>query len=180
MAKSLQEQLLGAGLVDKKKAKAIKQEQRKTKKQKGRAGLESEANEKKQRLDQERQAKAERDRELNAERNAELKEREIIAQVKQLISVNKLSVDGELGYQFADGSKIQKLYVDEASQTALAKGRLSIVRDAQSYAVVASQVAEKIKQRKPEFVVVLNEKASQEVDEDDPYKDYQIPDDLMW
>jgi len=41
-------------------------------------------------------------------------------------------------------------------------------------------VAEKIRQRDQESFIYIAENASQEVEEDDPYADYQIPDDLMW
>ena len=180
MAKSLQEQLMGAGLVDNKKAKAIKQETRKNKKQKGRAGLEKEEQAKRERLEQERQAKAEKDRALNDKRKEELREREIQSQIRQLVSTNKLAVDGDLGYQFADGSKIHKIYVDQTTQTALASGKLAIVRLDSNYCVVARPVAEKIAQRDEAYLVLLNDKSADAPDEDDPYKDYQIPDDLMW
>lgn len=180
MAKSLQEQLMGSGLVDNKKAKAIKQETRKKNKQKGRTGLAQEEADKRTRLEQERLEKAEKDRQLNAQRNEELKERELAAQVRQLIQVNAIKADGDLGYQFSDGTKIQKIYVDKETQAALSKGHLAIVKTDQSYVCVARPVAEKIAQRKAEFVVLLNDSSKQEVDEDDPYKDYEIPDDLMW
>ena len=39
-------------------------------------------------------------------------------------------------------------------------------------------VAEKIRQRDEAAVVLLNDRNVQ--DEDDPYADYPIPDDLMW
>ena len=180
MAKSLQEQLMGAGLVDTKKAKAIKQEKRKKNKQAGRTGVAQEEAQKKARLEQERLEKVERDRALNEKKQADLREREIQAQIRQLVSVNALKVDGELGYQFADGAKIQKLYVDQATLDALAKGRLAVVRKGESYAVVVRPVAEKIAERDTSFVVMLNDGSTDKVDEDDPYKDYQIPDDLMW
>ena len=35
-------------------------------------------------------------------------------------------------------------------------------------------------QRDAQVIVLLNRNESVEVDEDDPYADYQIPDDLMW
>lgn len=180
MAKSLQEQLMGAGLVDNKKAKAIKQEKRKKNKQAGRAGLAEEDAQKKARLEQERVEKVERDRALNEQKKAALHEREIQAQIRQLVKVNAMRVDGETGYQFADGAKIQKIYVDDKTVDALAKGKLALVRKGDSYAVVARPVAEKIAERDSAFVIVLNESGGEQVDEDDPYKDYQIPDDLMW
>jgi len=180
MAKSLQEQLMGAGLVDTKKAKSIKQEARKQRKQKGRDGLAADDQAKRARLEQERQAKAERDRELNERKQKEMREREIQAQIQQLIDVNRIRVEGDLGYQFVDGSKIRKIFVDEATQNALAKGRLAIVRQGDSYVIVVAPVADKIAQRDPKVVVYINDPQETQIDEDDPYKDYQIPDDLMW
>ena len=180
MAKSLQEQLMGAGLVDKKKAKSIKQQKRKSNKQLGRDGVAAEKLEQQARIEQERLAKAERDRTLNEERQAALKEKEIQAQIKQLILSNLIKADGELGYQFVDGTKIHKIYVDQVTQGALSNGRLAIVRLDDNYKVVPSGVAEKISERDDSFVVSVNERSASEVDEDDPYKDYQIPDDLMW
>ena len=61
----------------------------------------------------------------------------------------------------------------------LSRGQLAIVRLDQGYELVPAKVAEKISQRDPQCVVVLNE-ARTELDEEDPYADFQIPDDLMW
>jgi len=41
-------------------------------------------------------------------------------------------------------------------------------------------VAEKIKQRDPVSVILCEPGTQQQVDENDPYTDYKIPDDLMW
>lgn len=178
MAKSLQEQLMGAGLVDKKKAKSIKQAQRKQKKQQPKGQVQADEN--KARLDAERQAKVERDRALNAQRKAEADAKAIAAQIKQLIETNKITPEkDDIGFQFADGKKIQKIYVSELLQNQLSKGQVSIAKLGDSYHLVPNLVADKIAQRDESYVVPLSVD-SQEVDEDDPYKDYQIPDDLMW
>lgn len=180
MAKSLQEQLLGAGLVDQKKAKAIKQEQRKSKKQQPKKKGGVVVDEDKVRLELEREAKAEHDRELNRKKQALVEERAVQAQIQQLIETNKLPIDGEVGYQFVDDKKIRKIYVDDLKQSQLALGILAVAKYQDSYFVIPKLVAEKIMQRDPSVVVSLNEKSANAVDEDDPYKDYQIPDDLMW
>ncbi len=39
---------------------------------------------------------------------------------------------------------------------------------------------EKIRAVDEAYVLVLNEDTATEVDEDDPYADFEIPDDLMW
>lgn len=180
MAKSLQEQLLGAGLVDSKKAKSLKQEKRKQKKQLGRDGIKQQESENRDRLEAERREKAEKDRLLNLKKQEELKEKEILAQIKQLVQHNALDVDGDHAYQFVDGKKIRKIHVNETVANQLANGVAAIVRQGDSFSVVPKAVAEKIAQRDDSFVLVLNERSSEIEDDDDPYKDYKIPDDLMW
>jgi len=178
MAKSLQEQLLGAGLVDNKKAKAIKQEKRKQKKQQPKG--QAQVDESKVRIEQERREKQERDRQLNQERQEKLREKEIQAQIKQVIQQHRIERDGELGYQFADGSKIQKIYVNAALQDQLARGRVVIVKTENGYDIVPRTIGDKIAERDAERVIIPAEKVDSEPAEDDPYADYPIPDDLMW
>lgn len=178
MAKSLQEQLMGAGLVDQKKAKAIKQEQRKKKKQQPKGQVQTD--EAKARIEAERQAKAEKDRALNAERKAEAEAKAVAAQIKQLIDSNRIVPEqDDIGYQFVDGTKVRKMFVSEKLQSQLAKGLVSIVRQGESYVLVPNKVAEKIAQRDEEVVIPLKHDEP-EIGEDDPYADYKIPDDLMW
>lgn len=178
MAKSLQEQLMGAGLVDQKKAKSIKQQQRKQKKQQPKG--QQQVDENKERLEAERLAKVERDRELNRQRQAEADAKAIAAQIKQLIETNKIVPEtDDIGYQFADGKKIQKIYVSELLQNQLSKGLVSIAKLGENYHLVPNLVADKIAQRDESYIVPLNID-SNDVDEDDPYADYKIPDDLMW
>ncbi|KAB0749947.1 DUF2058 family protein, partial [Pseudomonas aeruginosa] len=54
----------------------------------------------------------------------------------------------------------------------------SVIAD-DSQAASAQLVADQVVDRDPRRVVLLNVQ-SQEPDEDDPYKDYVVPDDLMW
>jgi hypothetical protein len=87
-----------------------------------------------------------------------------------------------VAYQFTDGTKIKKLYITQQLQNDLIKGRLAIAKLEGGYELLPSQAAEKIMQRDAQVIVLLNRNESVEVDEDedDPYADYQIPDDLMW
>jgi len=48
------------------------------------------------------------------------------------------------------------------------------------YELVPTPVAEKIQQRDVSYVITQVLSAPIETDEEDPYADYQIPDDLMW
>lgn len=179
MSKSLQDQLLKAGLVDKKKLKETQKQQRKEKKQqpKGQQVID----EVKQSAQQAQKNKAERDRQLNLQKNAEAEKKAILAQIKQLIEVNRITCpSGEINYQFTDDKTTKRVVVDGQVQQQLINGIVAIVRFGDSYAMVPKRVAEKIAQRDDKAVVVLNEVAKDAVDEDDPYADYQVPDDLMW
>jgi uncharacterized protein YaiL (DUF2058 family) len=44
---------------------------------------------------------------------------------------------------------------------------------------VPADIAERVRARDPSLVLVWNQ-PSQTPDEDDPYADFQVPDDLMW
>ena len=181
---SLQDQLLQAGLVDKKKAKKADKEKRKQAKV-DRRSKEETVDETKASVQHARAEKAERDRELNRQREEEANKKAIAAQIKQLIQMNKVDKDrGEVGYNFVDNNKIKKLYVTDALQNQLSLGRLAIVRLLENndikYELVPTAVAEKIAMRDKQSIVLINENTSTETDEDDPYADYQIPDDLMW
>lgn len=176
---SLQDQLLKAGIVDKKKVKDIKKEQRKQAKQqpKGHAQVDEAKEQARLALQQ----RSEQDRKMNKELQAQAEKKEIQAQVIQLIKTNKISRgSGEIAYQFTDEKKIKKLYVTGELQEQLIKGQIAIARLGESYELVPAPVAEKIQQRNEAAIVLLNQKDSQQIDEDDPYADYQIPDDLMW
>ncbi len=60
-------------------------------------------------------------------------------------------------------------------------GRLAIVKLDENYEAVSSEVAEKISLRDAASVIVLNEQnINTKDDSEDPYADYQVPDDLMW
>jgi uncharacterized protein YaiL (DUF2058 family) len=179
MAKSLQEQLLGAGLVDKKKAKAVQKAKRKATKQLPKG--QQQVDETKLRAQQALQEKAERSKELSRQQQQDAEQKAIQAQIKQLIESNRIPrQEGDIAYQFVDNKKIKKLYVTELLQTQLSKGLIAIVTLNESYELVPQAVAEKISQRDPSKVLLLNEKSTDATEEDDPYADYQIPDDLMW
>ncbi|WP_428623544.1 DUF2058 domain-containing protein [Sedimenticola sp.] len=179
MGISLQDQLLKAGLVDKKKASEVRKEKQKQAKQQ-RKGQAQSVDQAKLAAQAARREQAERDRQLNLQRKAEADKRALQAQIRQLIEMNQVSVEGgELPYSFTDGNKIKKLYVTEQVQSRLSRGQLAIARFDDRYAVVPIGVAEKIAQRDSLTIVLKNDPVS-ESDEDDPYADFQVPDDLMW
>lgn len=180
MSKSLADQLLNAGLVDKKKAKQAQHEKRKQAKQQrndNSADADTQA-----RLQQERAEKAERDRQLNRERQEAEAARAAKAQVEQMIEQGRLDVKGEVRFNFTDHriNKIKRLYVNDSVQQQLASGKLAICALKDDYAVVPTDVAAKVADRDESAIVFKADPKDNQPDEDDPYKDFQIPDDLMW
>jgi uncharacterized protein YaiL (DUF2058 family) len=154
MAKlTLQEQMLKAGLVNEKKLKKAKKGSKKSRTQ---------AREVKAAVEEQKQQQLERDKALSEQQKEQKLSKEVKAQVKQLVQMNKLDLGtGEIKYNFTDGI-------------------LAIARFEESYAVIPSGVADKITQRDERTIIDQNVRSEETVDEDDPYADFVVPDDLMW
>ncbi len=180
MKLSLQEQLLKSGLVSTAQARSIKADKRKQTQQQRKNGVEvvDEAKE----LAQKAQAeKIERDRELNQLRQQQDEQKQLAAQIKQMIDLNRLPLDGgDSAYNFTDHNKVKRLYVSETMRDQIAQGRLAIVKYGQQYDVVPAEAAKKIQARDAASVVVFNEPNKAADAADDPYAAYQVPDDLIW
>ena len=176
---SLQEQLLKAGLVDKNKAKRAHQDKSKQKKVERRTGTQS-IDEARLAALETQQKNIERTRELNAQRVAAANQKSIMAQIAQMVQQSRQSKGaGDIAYNFTHGKTIERLYVSAAVQSHLIAGRLVIIRLGSATELVPRIVADKIAERDPSLVVRVN-KSSTELDEDDPYAAFKIPDDLMW
>lgn len=180
MSNALRDQLLKAGLTDNKKVKAIKKEQHKQKKQSGKK--QPVINEATLLAEQKRQQQIERDRQLNQQKQAELEKRAIAAQVKQLIEQNRIPHQGDIAFNFVDEKRVKRIYVTQKLHDEISRGLLAIIRQSEHYSLVPAQIADKIQQRQPETIILLNQRQQQENNDsnDDPYAEYQIPDDLMW
>ncbi|MDB5906953.1 MAG: nucleoprotein/polynucleotide-associated enzyme [Massilia sp.] len=176
---SLHEQLLKAGLVDKNKVKQANQDKSKQKKVERRTGTQSVDEARLAALETQRK-NVERARELNAQRDAAANQKAVMAQIAQMVLKNRQSKGaGDIAYNFTHDNKIDRIYVSAAVQAHLMAGRLVIVRQGGATELVPRIIADKIAERDPSLVVRVN-KTSTEVDEDDPYAAFKIPDDLMW
>lgn len=176
---SLHEQFLKAGLVDKKKVKQAIQEKTKQKKVERRTGVESVDEAHLAALEIQRR-NAERARELNAQRDAAATQKAILAQIVQMVKQNRQSKGGgDIAYNFSHDNKIKRIHVSAAVQADLMAGRLAIVCQGDSTELVPKVIADKIAERDASLVVSVK-KTTTEVDADDPYAAYKIPDDLMW
>jgi uncharacterized protein YaiL (DUF2058 family) len=125
-------------------------------------------------------AKVARDQELNRRREDKAQRRARIAQIEQIIEQNRVPrLETEDFYSFIDGKKVRRMSVDVQRREQLTRGELVIVRYRGHYAVVPAAVAERIRERDANMVVpFIQPKPSAEPD--DAYKDFVVPDDLMW
>ena len=176
---SLQEQFLKAGLVDKNKVRLVNQDKSKQKKVERRTGTTT-VDEARIAAQELQRKNAERARELNVQRDAAASQKAIAAQIAQMVKQNRQSKgNGDIAYNFTHDNKIDRIYVSAAVQAHLMAGRLVIVCLGGVTELVPKVIADKIAERDAALVVRVK-KTSNEVDEDDPYAAFQIPDDLMW
>ena len=180
MGNSLQEQLLKTGLVDKSRAnKAKKQQKTQARQQRNvKGGPVPQPDPQRQR---ELEEKAAHDRELNERRNEARRQREIAAQVKQLVSNHRhprSESEDDRPFFFENKGKVKQLYVSPETHKMITSGKLRIVNQNGVFELVPPDIAEKIRQRNPSLVIDLPEERGP--NEDDPYAQYQVPDDLMW
>ena len=176
---SLQDQFLKAGLVSQKKVKQANQEKSKQKKDERRTGVQA-VDEIRLAAQETQRKNAERARELNAQRDALARQNAIAAQIAQMVQQSRQSKGkGDIAYNFTFDNKIKRIYVSAEVQAHLIAGRLVIVSQGESFELVPRVVADKIAERDAALVVCVN-KTSTEVDEDDFYADYKIPDDFTW
>ncbi|ANC41684.1 DUF2058 domain-containing protein [Hafnia alvei] len=175
---TLQEQMLKAGLVTSKKMAKVQRTAKKSRVQ---------AREAREAVEENKKAQLERDKQLSEQQKQAALSKEYKAQVKQLIEMNKIDISkGDIGFNFTDNNLIKKLYVDKLTQSQLINGRLAIARlvvDGSSeagYAIIPASVADKIAQRDADSIVLNSALSQEEQDEEDPYADFKVPDDLMW
>ena len=198
---SLQDQLLGAGLIKKQDANNIKTAKKKQvkKSKETNTELKNEAAEaaEKARLEEQKKSQA-----LNKQRKQEAEEKAAQAQIRQMIEINdiakldkKAPVDSELVYNFTDGSKIKTMLVSAENHKLITKGVIAIAKlentdgDSQeefSYHLIPAVAARKIIERDSSSIALLNDfsestdSSSSADDVEDPYAGFEVPDDLMW
>lgn len=176
----LQAQLLKSGLTSESKVKQVKAEKRKQDKLQRNNGVEI-VDEVKLSAEQIRQQQIERDRELNRQRKVIEEQKALAAQIRQITLLNRIEQDSDgLAYQFNHENKVKTVYIGDKVREALINGRAGIISLESAYEIVPAEVARKIQHRDMRAVVVLNQATQDMTVENDPYADFQIPDDLMW
>lgn len=175
---TLQEQMLKAGLVTSKKVAKVQKTAKKSRVQ---------AREAREAVEENKKAQLERDKQLSEQQKQAALSKEYKAQVKQLIEMNRIDISkGDIGFNFTDNNLIKKIMVDKLTQAQLISGRLAIARlvvdngSRSEYAIIPASVADKIAQRDANSIVLNSALSQEEQDEEDPYADFKVPDDLMW
>lgn len=182
MSMSLREQLLAAGLGSKKQLRQADQQQKQQQHQQAKNRVAREEQEKRaaEARAQAQAAKAARDAELNRKRQENAERKEKWAQIKQLIEQHRLpKPDSEEYFNFIDRGKVRRITADNALREKLVSGVVVIARCEGRYDIVLAEIGERIRERDERAVVKLNAEESRPGD-DDPYKEYVVPDDLMW
>ncbi|MDY0221801.1 MAG: DUF2058 family protein [Desulfobacterium sp.] len=160
MGNSLREQLLKAGLVDKKQMSKAKHDKRisnqkpKGQKQPVAQPVEDSVTR------EERLAYAERNRELNRLRELERKKRESAAQVKQLIKDNRLTQkerDDDEPFYFVVGKKVKKMFLSQKISNDLTNGRLAIANLDGRFEIIPESAARQIAERNQKALVFFND-----------------------
>ena len=135
---------------------------------------------------QARAAKARRDREIAQARNSKAAARALRAEIKQIIAQNdqrdKTTREDDVPYNFSHNRKIKRIYLPRAQVESLARGQLVIVNNDGLYHLVTREVADRIAERAPGWIVGAKEEdqRSEPEEMDDYYKQFEVPDDLDW
>ena len=179
MGNAFQDQLLKAGLVTKQQVRKAQSATHKKKKQ--RSKKDKSVDENKLKAQQAIKAKADHDKELNKRKEEQAKQKAISAEIDQFITTNciKRSDECEIVYNFEHRKKVNRIYVNNDLKKQIIDGKLGIARIEGRYELVPKIIAEKIQQRN-EKRIILFEHEEKIIDENDPYAEFQVPDDLTW
>jgi uncharacterized protein YaiL (DUF2058 family) len=181
---SLRDQLLQAGLVNEQQVKeAERQAQRKQYQGQKQQPRSERSGPTPQQVAAQKQAaaKAARDEELNRKQQQKAQRKALYAQIKELVSQNRIArPDVEETYNFVDGGKVRRIRADAALRDRISRGDVMLVRCEGRYELVPPAIAEKIRERDARAVVTLGQPAAIPDTVDEAYKDFVVPDDLMW
>ncbi len=181
MAGSLQDQLKKSGLVSKKKSQQLDAEKRKKIKAKNKGQKSN--NEIAEKVKQAKLQKNQDDQKLNQQQQQQIKQNEEKARINQIIDRAKIKdCDGDTAFNFQFNNKIKTLYLNKENYDALVAGSLGLCQIDNIIFLLPKATVNKINSINPAYVLLHQDKpnTTPESESDDPYADYEIPDDLMW
>ena len=180
MGNPFQDQLLKAGVVTKQQVKKAQSSSNKKKKEQ-RSRKDNVVDENKLKAQQAIKEKANHDKELNKRKEEQAKQKATSAEIDQLITANCVERNDECDvvYNFEHRKKVNRIYVDAEKKQHIIDGKLGIARIEGRYEVIPKIIAEKIQLRNEKRVILFIAEESI-IDENDPYAEFQVPDDLVW
>ncbi|MGF1643691.1 MAG: DUF2058 family protein [Thiotrichales bacterium] len=125
-------------------------------------------------------AKAEQE---EAQRKAELAARRKANKPKlaALIQAHTLNApDADVPFQFQVGTNIKRIYVTAAQRQQLLAGDLVITFLDGKRCLIPSAITAQILELDPKKILITQKTAIDTLSADDPYAEYEVPDDLMW
>ncbi|MFO7953771.1 DUF2058 domain-containing protein [Thioalkalivibrio sp.] len=189
MSDDLRSQLLKTGLVDEKQVRKAKAQKHKAQKGNAKKKKDRSSGPEPGVAEARKAEQAERSRQKNREQQERAERRARHAQIRELVSTHLAPIptgEAALDYHFQQGGQIRHLPVTADLQKRLADGRAAIagldIRPEKGFRVIPRETADRIRERDPEWPLVIPDEvdAASAPDPDDPYRDYVIPDDLMW
>jgi uncharacterized protein YaiL (DUF2058 family) len=176
MSMSLRDQLLQAGLANKRQSKEAERQLRQQQQERQQLPKDKRARASRAELaaQQAQRAKAARDQELSL-RIKELADKKARhAQIEQLIEQNRLPrAQTDERYNFVDGNKVRQIPADRSLRERLSRGEIAIVRRSGGYELVPAETAARIRER-DECAVIERGVAHDAATADG------VPEDLMW
>jgi uncharacterized protein len=189
MSMSLRDQLLQAGLISKKQASEAERHRRhqerqqpsKDKHSKDKHSREGHAGGERALAPQAAQAaKIARDQALSRQQHEKAERKARSAQIKQLIDQNRLPpVEGGESYNFVDGTKIRRIGANASIRDRITRGEVAIVRHEGRYDLVPVAIATRIRERDERAFIALGSGSGSSAAAD-AYREFSVPDDLMW
>jgi len=180
MSLSLREQLLKAGLVSEQQVQRADAQQRQKQYAAPRGKKPTGPTPQQIAAQKAAAGKAAKDAELNRRKQEKLERRARYAEIRQLVATHQVPrVETEDFYNFQHGAEILRVAVTPELRARLVKGDLAIVRSEGRFAFVPAAVGEQVAARVDKALLHLNKPQAAPA-ADDPYKDYVVPDDLVW
>jgi hypothetical protein len=176
MGNSLRDQLLNAGLVNKSKVQQAKKQSRKKKRAKGAAVQRDTVADAVQKAQND---KAARDRELNRQKAIKQEAKARKGLLRDYVEKNKLNDPAAQDpFNFVQDNNVKRFYVNAKQRVQLSAGKLAIAQVGERYYLVTLEVSGKLRELDSGAFIYVAEQ--EKPAEDDPYAEYQVPDDLMW
>jgi uncharacterized protein YaiL (DUF2058 family) len=185
MSMSLRDQLLAAGLGSKKQAKQIELEERRQQHKQAKHNAPTGPTPQQLAAQAAAAAKAVRDAELNRLQQEKAAKKARRAEVMQLIEQNREpkidpKAESDDFFNFIDRQKVRRVAVNPALRERIGRGELVFVRYKGHYELVPAAIADRIRERDDQTVATISAEPEKPTDQDDPYKDFVVPDDLRW